>query len=117
MRVRIKKFIDYLYDWREDVQERLFMLLTVIALSGMVFAMISGLFIGENASSLLYTLIAFLVFAVITYLGYRYHRIRLVANILAVLLVFGFFPLVFFTSGGIYGGSPIWSCSRCSLWE
>ena len=108
MRVRIKKFIDYLYDWREDVQERLFMLLTVIALSGMVFAMIGGLFIGENASSLLYTLIAFLVFAVITYLGYRYHRIRLVANILAVLLVFGFFPLVFFTSGGIYGGSPIW---------
>lgn len=108
MRQRIKKFIEYLYDWREDVQERLFMLLTVVALSGMVFAMISGLFIGENATSLLYTLIAFLVFAVITYLGYRYQRIRLVANILAVLLVFGFFPLVFFTSGGIYGGSPVW---------
>lgn len=108
MKLRIKKFIDYLYDWREDVQERLFMLLTVIALSGMILAMGSGLFIGENEVSLLYTLIAFVVFAVITWLGYRHQRIRLVTNILAVLLVYIFFPLVFFTSGGIYGGSPLW---------
>ena len=108
MKDRIKRLKYYLLDEREDLQDRLFVLLTIIALAGMLLASVGGLIIGENPVSLFATLGAFVLFSIIVYIGYRKHNIRISINILAVLLVFFFFPIVFFTSGGVYGGSPLW---------
>ncbi|MBO5551624.1 MAG: hypothetical protein J5966_06670, partial [Lachnospiraceae bacterium] len=108
MRKRIIRLKSYLLDEREDIQDRLFVLLTIIALFGMLLATLAGIAIGENISSLVSTTVAFVLFTVIVYIGYRRNNVRLSANILAVLLVFFFFPLVYFTSGGVYGGSPVW---------
>ena len=106
--MRIRKIRDYLFDNRKDVQERLFVLLTVIALGGMITAFVASLILGENAEGILAMLFAFLVLTTAIFLGLKYDRIRLTANILTAMIIYIFFPIVFFTSGGVYGGSPIW---------
>ena len=102
------KLKNYLLDEREDIQDRLFILLSIIALTGMLLSIIAGFPIGENITSLIATAISFVGFSIMVYTGYRKHSLRLVANVVAFILVFFFYPLVFFTSGGVYGGSPIW---------
>ncbi len=98
----------YLFDNSEDVQDRLFILLSLIALAGLLAAGIYGLFTGESTESMLITFSAFGVFSFMVYRSFTRKRIRLVANIVAFLLVFVFFPLIYFTSGGIYSGTPLW---------
>ncbi len=97
-----------LFNRKTHLQDRLFLLLAAIAMSGMLIAFFSGLLLGENAESLASTLGGFCVFLVIIIVGYRTGRLNLAANLVAVLLIFVLFPIVFFTSGGIYGGSPLW---------
>ncbi len=108
MKARFKEIKDYLYDWQEDVQDRLFILLTTIALSGMLIAFVTGICIGESLESNLSVGLGFCFFCPLVYFAYKYRRINLAANIIACVLVFIFFPAIFFSSGGIYGGSPIW---------
>ncbi|MCR5486756.1 MAG: DegV family EDD domain-containing protein [Lachnospiraceae bacterium] len=108
MRKIFGQYKKYLFDHREDLQERLFVLLTTIALIGLLVACLTGLFIGENWISLAGTMAFFFLFVAIVGLGYRYRKLRICANFLGNLLVFIFFPLIFFTSGGIYGGPTLW---------
>lgn len=103
-----KNLKNYILDSGEDIQDRLFIILTCIALMGMFFAFLAGIVIGENLSSQIAIAVSFIVFSIIVVLGYKFHKIRLTAAIVAVIMVFILFPVVFFTSGGIYGGSPIW---------
>ena len=104
----ISKFRNMLFDRRIDVQDRLFMLLAMIAILGMIAAFVVGLAEGENLEGSLTTLLSILIAAVLVYVGYRHKKIRLTANIVAFVIVFVLSPTVFFTSGGIYGGAPIW---------
>ena len=104
----IGKFKEMLFDRRVDVQDRLFMLLAAIAMTGMIAAFIAGLVEGENLEGSLTTFLSILIVGVLVYVGYRHKKIRLTANIIALVIVFVLSPTVFFTSGGIYGGAPIW---------
>ena len=104
----IRKFREYLFNSKRDIQERLFMLITLTAMSGMVMAFFVSLFNGENMEGILAMLIAFVFFVFLVYFGVKLDKIRLISNITAIFMVFIFFPLIFFTSGGIYGGTPIW---------
>ena len=108
MKFSIRGIISYIFNWKEDVQDRVFMLLTMIALSGMILAAIGSLIVGEAPVSLISTVAAFVVFSILVYTGYRFGKIRMMANILAFILVMVFLPIIFFTSGGIRGGTPIW---------
>ncbi len=104
----IRKFKEFLFDNKRDIQERLFLLITVIALSGMALSFILSVINGENTEGIISMVFAFIIMTVVVYFGVKYNRIRLAATIVAVVIVFVFFPVVFFTSGGIYGGTPIW---------
>ncbi|MBQ1526206.1 MAG: fatty acid-binding protein DegV, partial [Lachnospiraceae bacterium] len=104
----IKRIRDYLANASYDIQDRLFILLSLIAMISMVCAIVGGLVIGENWQGLLFTFVGLLVFALIVYLAYRFDKLRLAEVIIAVLSTFVIMPMVFFTSGGIYGGTPIW---------
>ena len=104
----IRKIREYLFDNRKDIQERLFVLLTVIALGGMIAAFVFSLILGENIEGIFAMLFAFLILTVAILLGLKFDRIRLTANVLTAMIIFVFFPVVFFTSGGVYGGSIIW---------
>ena len=99
---------DALFDRKTDLQSRLFLLLGVIALSGMVMSFFTGMAIGENIESLGTVFGGFIVLLSTTILGYRLKRLNTTANLIACLMVFFFFPTVYFTSGGIYGGPPLW---------
>ncbi|MCR4590483.1 MAG: DegV family EDD domain-containing protein [Lachnospiraceae bacterium] len=104
----IRKFKEYLFDSKTDIQERLFMLITFTAMSGMVASFFVSIFNGENMEGVLSMMVAFIFFCAVVYFGYKHNKLRLTSNIVAVMMVFFFFPVVFFTSGGVYGGTPIW---------
>ncbi len=104
----IRKFREYLFDSKTDIQERLYMIISFTAMSGMVVAFFVSIFNGENMEGVLSMLISFIFFVCVIYFGYKYNKIRAAANITAVFMVYLFFPIIFFTSGGVYGGTPIW---------
>ena len=104
----ITRIKNYLNNSEIDDRERLFMLLAGISLSGLIVAFFSGLFMGENFESLLYCAIAFVVFGVITIIGFRIKKVVGISYITAFILIFIFMPLNFFSSGGIHGGAVIW---------
>ncbi len=104
----IRRIKDYLYDSSVNIQDRLFILLTIIALFGMVMATVVGAATGENAASTISLIVAFFFMSAVSYFGAKMKKVREVANFVAVILVYILFPIVFFTSGGIHGGTPIW---------
>ena len=106
--MRIKKIRDYLANASYDIQDRLFILLSLIAMISMICAIVGGMAIGENWQGLVFTFVGLLTFALIVYLACRFDRLRLAEVIIAMLTTFVVMPMVFFTSGGIYGGTPIW---------
>ena len=99
MKFSIRGIISYIFNWEEDVQDRVFMLLTMIALSGMILAAIGSLIVGEAPVSIISTVAAFVVFSILVYTGYRFGKIRMMANILAFILVMVFFPFIFLQAG------------------
>ncbi len=106
--MRIKKIRDYLADASYDIQDRLFILLSFIAMISMICAIVGGIAIGENWEGLLFTFAGLVVLTLIIFLAFRYDWLRVAEVIIAVLTTFIVMPMVFFTSGGIYGGTPIW---------
>lgn len=91
-----------------DLQERLFRLLVMIGLGGLAVMIIQSIAIGEDRTSIMLSIIAF-VFFLCTYCYSLYFRkIQLGAAIIGAALIYAVLPLIFLTSGGIFGGSPIW---------
>ena len=104
----LKKLLKSIEDRNLDLQERLFRLLGMIGLCGLIIGIIDSIVIGEAFTSVAVLLIA-LVFSVILFAySLRFHRIQLGATILGVAMIFLVLPFTFLTSGGIYGGAPIW---------
>ncbi len=104
----IRRIRDYLLDSSINIQDRLFILLTGIAMSGMVVALVMGILLGENIEGTVSTAVAFVVISGIIVMGVSRNKVRETANFLAIMLAFILFPMVYITSGGIHGGSPIW---------
>ena len=90
------------------LQERLFRLIMLIGLIGLAIGIIVGLISGEGIENTAALTIALVVFAGITYFSIRYRRTQWGAVITAVALIYLVLPFNFLTTGGIYGGGPIW---------
>ena len=106
--MRFKKWISGLFDQNKDAQERMLILLTIVALSALFIIMIVGVFLGESAVDILTMGVAFVVFALIAFIAFHFNKVQLCATIVAIVLVFFVLPITFITGGGIRGGSPIW---------
>ena len=105
---RFKELIRSISDRNLDLQERLFRLLGLIGLCGLVIGIINSIVIGEAFVDIAVLLIA-LVFSVLLFTySIRYHRIQQGALLIGVVMIFFLLPFIFLTSGGIYGGAPIW---------
>lgn len=91
-----------------SLQERLFRLLMTIGLIGVFCGMITGISLGESIYSTLMLLAAMIVFGAITVLSVHFHKIQAGAVVTALLVLFAVLPYNFFTTGGIYGGAPLW---------
>ncbi len=102
------RYNSYLGDSSIDVNKRLYLALSTAALAGLFLAFIGGIIIHENLSSLIFTVIGFLFFLSVVSWGFLYNKTSASSIIVSVILVCGFLPVTFFTSGGIFGGTPIW---------
>ncbi|MCH5256505.1 MAG: DegV family EDD domain-containing protein [Lachnospiraceae bacterium] len=89
-------------------QERMFRLLVTIGLCGLAIAITNGIVIGEDKSNIIPLVISFFVFAIIIYISIIYHKVQLGAVIIGALIIYLVLPFNFLTSGGIYGGAPIY---------
>ncbi|MDY5576035.1 MAG: DegV family protein [Lachnospiraceae bacterium] len=103
-----KKYIQAIGDCNRSRQERMYRLMVMLGLIGLAVGILSGALAGENISNLVAISIAFIVLSGITYFTIRFHKIQLGAVLIAFSIIFIVLPFNFLTSGGIYGGGPIW---------
>lgn len=103
-----KKMIQDIGNPNLNLQERLFRLIMLIGLSGLAIGFIVGVVLGEDIGNTIIVGVAFLGFVGITYFSVRFNRTQWGATITAVVLIYVVLPVNFLTTGGIYGGGPIW---------
>ena len=108
MREKAKQFFYRLNSPSLPLQERLFRLIMSVGLFALGIGIISGIISGEDASNTLTMCGAFLLLAGITFVSIRFHKIQFGAVVTGVLILFIVMPFNFFTTGGIYGGAPLW---------
>ena len=103
-----KKMIQAIMDHNLDMQERLFRLLLSIGLSGLAVGIVGGMIAGESVANIVSMMIAFLIILLITVFSIKTHRIQIGAVLIGAIIIYIVLPYNFFTTGGIYGGAPIW---------
>ncbi len=104
-----KKYIQAIMDCDRDFQERMFRLLVMLGLIGLLAGIISKTLTGGGSiRTFLLLMIIFAVFFCIAYCSIHFKRIQLGAVVIACLIIFFLLPFNFFMGGAIYGGSPIW---------
>ncbi len=103
-----KKMLQAIGDHDLDLQERLFRLIVLIGLCGIGIKMIAGSIAGEDSTNIIPLAVILILFAGITWFALRFRRIQLGAVMLSAIFTYVVMPFNFLTSGGIYGGSPIW---------
>ncbi len=91
-----------------SIQERLYRLITSIGLLGLTFGVVVDMIAGKNVANLIPLIAAIVVFALITYLTLRFHKIQLGAMITSAIAIYFVLPYNFIMAGGIYGGAAIW---------
>lgn len=103
-----KKMIRDIGNPNLKLQERMFRLIMLIGMAGLAIGIIVGIISGEGLANTVILCVAFAGFALITYFSIRYKRTQWGAVITAVILIYLVLPYNFLTTGGIYGGAPIW---------
>lgn len=103
-----KKMFQAIWDHNLDLQERLFRLIVMIGLCGLLINIIAGIVMAEDRANIIPQVIALTVFAGITLFTLRSRRIQLGALMISAIFVYIVLPFNFLTAGGIYGGAPIW---------
>lgn len=103
-----KKMMQAVMDHNLDIQERLFRLILMIGLTGMAIATIAGIIAGESLVNVLMITGAFFLILIITVFTVKTHRIQIGAVLIGAIVIYIVIPYNFFTTGGIYGGAPIW---------
>lgn len=106
--MKLKKMIRDIGNPNLNLQERLFRLIMLIGLAGLLVGFAAGLLLGESMGNGIAISVAFVALAAITYFSVRYNRTQWGAVITAALLIYLILPYNFLTTGGIYGGAPIW---------
>ena len=105
---KLKQLINHLNPSSLPLQERLFRMIMTVGLIGLAIGILNGVFSGEDILNTLTLCVAFVLLGGITYGSIRFHKIQLGAIITGVILLFIVMPFNFFTTGGIYGGAPMW---------
>ena len=102
------KLRDYVYNPTVNLKDRTFILFSVAVLFALFIAVPCGLIMREPLSATISTLIGAIIFSIYVYLCFKFKRLARARIAISIILVFIFLPLMFFTNGGIYGGTPVW---------
>ena len=93
--MNLKKMIRDIGNPNLNMQERLFRLLMMFGLVGLLIGLIAGILSGESIENTIACSVAFAVFAGVSYLSVRYNRIQLGAVLTAVVLIYLILPYNF----------------------
>lgn len=106
--MNLKKMIQIIGDKSMSRQERTFRLLSVTGLIGLAAGIISGFVSGENMYNNIVMIAVFAVLLAFVYFSLHFRKIQFGAVLIAAFIIYLVLPVNFFTTGGIYGGGPIW---------
>ncbi len=101
MQVIVRRFLDP----EIRLRERLFQLLSAIALAEYVIVTAYNLILGGSAVQIVIMVLGTVLFAGTVAFTFRSGRMR-AGSAISGLLYFLIYPLTFFSSGGMYGGAP-----------
>ncbi len=99
---------DYVYDSSVDIEERTFMMFSIAVLFALFAAIPCGLIMHEPLSATISTAIGAVSFTIYVLLAFLRSQIKRAKFVLSLILVFLFLPAMFFSNGGVEGGTPIW---------
>lgn len=108
MRKNLEKLKIYLYDTNNDIQERSFVLLSIVALCAMVVATVFGVAEGQPILATMSCGAGVVAFSIVLFIGLKTNKLKFSMVLISSMLIFAFLPVTFFTNGGIYSGTPIW---------
>ena len=103
----VKKLANLLFRSNLGIHQRLLNLILSTALVGGFISMISTLFIGGYMSALIVFLILVVVFVSLV-LSVKYNKTNLAGALVTGVSNIAIFPWMYFTSGGLYSGMPLW---------
>ena len=102
------RFKAYIYDQSIDVKDRAFILFSTAVLLALFAAIPCGLIMREPLMATLATAAGTLFFTVYLAIAVSTGTIKQAKMVISVILVVLFLPGMFFTNGGVSGGTPIW---------
>ncbi len=102
------RFRDYIYDSAVPIKDRSFMLFSAAVLIALFAAIPTGLIMREPLTATIATLVGAVFFTVYVSIVFRRRTVNRARVIISVILVFVFLPVIFFSNGGVEGGTPIW---------
>ncbi len=98
----------YVYDSSINIEERTFIMLSISVLVALFAAIPCGLIMHEPFSATISTIIGAIFFTIYVIYAFKKNKIEKAKIFLSVILVFIFLPAMFFSNGGVEGGTPIW---------
>ena len=104
----LNDFKDYIYDSSINYKDRAFMLFSATVLIALFIAVPCGIIMHEPLSATISTFIGAVIFTVYVIISYKRDTINRARIVISIVLILIFLPLMFFTNGGVYGGTPIW---------
>ncbi len=98
----------YIYDESVNVKDRAFIVFSVTVLFALFIAVPCGIFMHEPFMATISTIIGAVVFSLYVGIMIKLDKIAHARIVISIILVFIFLPAMFFTNGGVYGGTPVW---------
>lgn len=102
------RIIRYLYDSSINIKERTFIVFSIVVLIALFAAIPCGIVMQEPISATISTLVGAVFFTIYVIISFRRKTIERAKIVLSLILSFVFLPAMFFTNGGVEGGTPIW---------
>ena len=98
----------YIYDETVNIRDRAFIVFSVTVLFALFIAVPCGIIMHEPIMATVATFVGAVVFALYVGICVKLRRINRARIAISIILVFIFLPVMFFTNGGVYGGTPVW---------
>ncbi|MCR5557864.1 MAG: DegV family EDD domain-containing protein [Butyrivibrio sp.] len=104
----INKLKEMLFDASKSLTERVYVMLTIIALAIVSLALLGDILYDENIIEIITHIITLVAVPAFTYIGVKNKRVELTTRIVSLGVVLIVIPLSFFFGGGISGGTIPW---------
>ena len=104
--IRVTSMMGRILNPEKQLRERLFQLLSTIALAEFVVVTIYQIIQGSGMAQIVIMCVGTALFAGTVAFTFRSKRMRL-GSAISAILYFLLYPITFFDSGGMYGGAPV----------